>query len=52
MNRAIATDPNWHETSTSKYMFELFELKDKQPKPKPKEISKLQVRPLVKPSDK
>jgi hypothetical protein len=55
MNRAMATDPNWLTKSTMKDMFEIFELQDKkciQPKPKAKEISKLQVRPLVKPSDK
>jgi hypothetical protein len=36
-------------------MFEMFELRDTkklEPKPKPKEISKLQVRPLQKPSEK
>jgi hypothetical protein len=55
MNRAMATDPNWLSTSAIKDMFEVFELQDKkrlEPKPKAKEISNLQVRPLVKPSEK
>ncbi len=44
-------NPQWLENSTLKHMFEIFELKDKQrveSKEKPKEISKLQVRPLEK----
>ena len=49
MERGMIDDPQWYENSTMKEMFEIFELKDKQklqPKPKAKEISKLQVRPL------
>jgi hypothetical protein len=53
MNRGIADDPNWYHTSPMKDLFEIFEIKDTkrlQPKVKPREISKLQVRPLVKES--
>jgi hypothetical protein len=52
MTRGIADDPNWYQTSSMKGLFEIFELRDKkriEPKLKPKEISNLQVRPLVKP---
>ncbi len=53
MERGMKDGPNWLENSTLKHMFEIFELKDKQrveSKEKPKEISKLQVRPLQKKS--
>jgi len=52
MTRGMADDPNWYQTSSMKGLFEIFELRDKkriEPKPKPKEISNLKVRPLLKP---
>ena len=52
-------DPNWSDKMFKSDLFEMFERRDTkvvEPKPKPdppkKEISKLQVRPLEKPSEK
>lgn len=55
MERAMKTDPDWSEKALQSGMFDIFELKDTkkvESKPPPKEPAKLQVRPLVKPSDK
>jgi hypothetical protein len=57
MDRGIKEDPEWSKKYLQMELFEMFELRDTKklepnPKPKPKEISKLQVRPLQKPSEK
>ena len=52
LDRGMKDEPDKVLTSGLFEMFELRETKKIEPKPKPKEPAKLQVRPLVKPSDK
>ena len=60
MDRGMKDDTNWSERVLKSDLFEMFELRDTnkklEPTPKaaqkPKEISKLQVRPLQKLSEK